>query len=183
MSKKSNRRKARETMRKLRHEHAKETERELDRNKAYYKRGKGKVLVNVDSLVEADNGDDDEDNNAYAALLSDHGKGADEIRSFEERTPEALAKADAEAEARELALAEEYRLKKRHVICRLREIGKGYLVGTFRGLCREFIETKTPNDSIENKRERIILCGAQQIKRKHSARQSTMPQDKNTTTT
>ena len=157
-----NERKAKRTKRNLRKERRLENDREYHRNKWYYTRGKGKSLVNIDSLT-----DGDEDNNGYDAIMSDGGKGADAIRSFDERTPEALAKVEAKAEARELALAEEYRLKKRHVICRLREIGKGYLVGTFRGLCREFIETKTPNDSIENKRERIILCGAQQIKRKH----------------
>lgn len=94
-----NRKKARETMRELRREYRDETKRELERNRKFYKHGKGKHLVNLDSLLEADNGDDDEDDNCYSALFGDGGKGADDIRYFDERTPAALARAEAKAEA------------------------------------------------------------------------------------
>ena len=173
-----NERKAKRTKRKLRKERRLENDREYHRNKWYYTRGKGKSLVNIDSLT-----DGDEDNNGYDAIMSDGGKGADAIRNYEERTPEALAKVEAKAEAEKKRITADYLAKKHFVMCRLKEIGKGHLLGTFRGLCREFIETKIPNDSIENKRERIILCGAQKSKRRKLVRRIMKPQGANTTAT
>ena len=142
-----------------RHEIKKAKDRAYVRNT----RGNGRFETNTDAIVAAN---PDDENNGVAAMYSDHGKGADEIRSFDERTPEALAKSEAENEARELALDKADRRKYEQTMDELRQCGKAHLCPTLK------IIVKNRNLPTEEKRECNILTMALQLKNQRSARQT-----------
>ena len=138
---------------------------ELERKREYKRltAGNGRFETNTDAIVAAN---PDDENNGIAAMYSDHGKGADAIRSFDERTPEALAKSEAENEARELALDKADRRKYEQTMDELRQCGKAHLCPTLK------IIVKNRNLPTEEKRECNILTMALQLRNQRSARQT-----------